>query len=352
MNKLNGHGVQAGAVLALVLMAGAVPALAQVGDGRILERDLRVDGVGQTSSGLTPRANFRNEVAARNAAVTGNAPNGKSLRINSPYSAPNDFRGSLGTDDLFAFQRDSLASAAPYRGQQYLNTFTSGIWKPATRLDTYGAAADLPKYGTNVGKPALPYTRQRNNANPDFAGDATVNQSQTSNGKDTGPISDNPVGTLRSTGAFQSTLALNQAVVGYQRSAGVTSRVTASGLLGLRLRDKEIDRPTERQLADADIQPTPSQAMGLDASQERLNTSAASNGFKTSYDDLKVRLTSDTAPVKNATAPPKLLPAGTPPDKSDKSTDKQPDNQFGKPGADVTPKIPHDLGRTHAAAAG
>jgi hypothetical protein len=341
MNKLNRHGVPAGAILTLVLMAGAAPALAQdaLGDGRILEKDLRVNGVGQTSSGLAPRANFRNEVQARNAAVTGNAPNGRSLRINSPYSAPNDFRGRLGTDDLFSFQRDSLASTAPYRGQQYLNTFTGGIWKPATRLDTYGAASELPKYGNDIGKkPALPYSRQRNNANPDFAGDSTVNQSQTTNGKDTGPVVDNPVGTLRSTGAFQSTLGLNQAVVGYQRNAGVTSRVTASGLLGLRLRDREIDRPTERQVADADLQPTASQAMGLDASQQRLNTSAASNGFKTTYDDLKVRLTTDTA--KNATTPPRLQPAGTPPDKSDKATDKQPDNPSGKPGADAAPKIP------------
>ncbi|MCL4220165.1 MAG: hypothetical protein KJZ65_02225 [Phycisphaerales bacterium] len=82
-------------------------ALAQdaLGDGRLLDNNLSA-----TTRLNYQRPSLANEVRFRNAIATGNAPGGLSFRGDLGYTAPGDFRGDLGSDDLFAFRRDTLYS--------------------------------------------------------------------------------------------------------------------------------------------------------------------------------------------------------------------------------------------------
>lgn len=88
-------------------LSASTTALAQdaLGDGRALDNNL------STTTRLNyQRPSLANEVRFRNAIATGNAPGGLSFRGDLGYTAPGDFRGDLGSDDLFAFRRDSLYS--------------------------------------------------------------------------------------------------------------------------------------------------------------------------------------------------------------------------------------------------
>src|SRR2546423_569446 len=71
-----------------------------------VDRNVRVG-----SGGINPaRPDFAAEVRLRNAIVTGNAPGGISFRGDVGYRAPGEFMGSLGSNDSFAFRRDSYYS--------------------------------------------------------------------------------------------------------------------------------------------------------------------------------------------------------------------------------------------------
>jgi hypothetical protein len=98
----------AGAFAMLAVSSAGPQASAQnaLGDGRALDRNSRVGsgGVNQRSSTIS------NEVRFRNAIVTGNAPGGMSFRGSVGYTSPFDFRGELGSDDIFRFSRDSYFS--------------------------------------------------------------------------------------------------------------------------------------------------------------------------------------------------------------------------------------------------
>jgi hypothetical protein len=265
----------------LVVLAGSALGQNALGDGRGLERDHRVGGTGNT-----PRADFMQEVRARNALVTGNVAGGGSLQINPGYSSPDDFRGSLGTDDLFRFRRDSLQSAVGYRGTQglqYQSAFTVGGGSPVvTRLDSFGAAGELPRAGTVTRRDSSGLAVRENLYAPqrmDTRGELLQRQDVT------------PVGTLRSTGAFQSTMGLAPALVGEGRTQVGTERYTASSLTGLtvereRLRD---DQLTARELAEK-----PEERGGIergpDLSARGPEMSANQRGVRTAYDDLRVRL--------------------------------------------------------------
>ncbi|MEO0513322.1 MAG: hypothetical protein AAF108_10575 [Planctomycetota bacterium] len=96
----------------IVALCGGVGGSA--GGQNALDRPLQLDPMGNrlrinnpVSRG--PGATF-GVAQLRNSIVTGNAPNGLSFRGDVGYTAPNEFRGDLGSDDLFAFQRDSLVS--------------------------------------------------------------------------------------------------------------------------------------------------------------------------------------------------------------------------------------------------
>ncbi|MFN0131225.1 MAG: hypothetical protein ACKVW3_01630 [Phycisphaerales bacterium] len=88
---------------AVLASAGlAQPAMAQ----RALDANQQVG-----SGGINPQGrDFSAEVRFRNAIITGNAPGGISFRGDVGYRAPGEFLGSLGSNDNFAFRRDSVYS--------------------------------------------------------------------------------------------------------------------------------------------------------------------------------------------------------------------------------------------------
>lgn len=74
--------------------------------GRSLDANLQVGSGGFNA----PVANFYNELALRNAVVTGNVGGGKAFRGSVGYTAADDFRAATGSDDLFRFERESAYS--------------------------------------------------------------------------------------------------------------------------------------------------------------------------------------------------------------------------------------------------
>jgi len=102
--------------VALAVAAGsliAAPALAQnaLGDGRALENNLLSGSNRQnfTNTRLT------NDLAFRNAVVTGNVGGGMQFRGDIGYTGATDFRGELGSDEVFNFQRDTQFSGLATR---------------------------------------------------------------------------------------------------------------------------------------------------------------------------------------------------------------------------------------------
>src|SRR6185295_6270421 len=83
-------------------MAIATPAMAQF----VQDRNLQVGSGGVNAA----RPDFAQEVRFRNAIVTGNVPGGMSFRGNAGYVAPGELFTHLGSNDLFAFRRDSVYS--------------------------------------------------------------------------------------------------------------------------------------------------------------------------------------------------------------------------------------------------
>ncbi len=121
----------------LALIAGlmtcgglAAPSIAQdaLGDGRGLEANTRVGSRGRNYQ----KPSFEQEVQFRNAIATGNATGGVSFRGDLGYQAPGEFAGSLGSDALYSFRRDSLYSGLAGMGirgtdaLQYQFSMTTG----------------------------------------------------------------------------------------------------------------------------------------------------------------------------------------------------------------------------------
>ncbi len=114
------------AAVSLGLGAGAMEsARAQdaLGSGRALDGNLQVGSGGRNAAAR----DFRTELEFRNALVTGNVPGGRAFRGEVGYSAANDFRGALGSDDLFRFQLDSFYSGLATRNLTGLDTLQSSI---------------------------------------------------------------------------------------------------------------------------------------------------------------------------------------------------------------------------------
>lgn len=91
----------------------AAPALAQnaLGDGRALENNLMTGG-GRLNA---PNSRLTNDLAFRNAIVTGNVGGGMQFRGDTGYTGATDFRGELGSDEVFRFQRDAQFSGLATR---------------------------------------------------------------------------------------------------------------------------------------------------------------------------------------------------------------------------------------------
>src|SRR5215471_6059992 len=90
-------------LMLLVALCGVCgPAMGQYA----LDRNLQVGSGGVNA----PGRDFKKELEFRNAIVTGNAAGGISFRGDVGYRAPGEFFGHLGSNDLFAFRRDSALS--------------------------------------------------------------------------------------------------------------------------------------------------------------------------------------------------------------------------------------------------
>ncbi|HLP83795.1 MAG TPA: hypothetical protein VK157_05550 [Phycisphaerales bacterium] len=273
-----------------VLVCCAGTALAQNragGDGRALERDLRVGG-----GGLAPRANFYDEVQLRNAIITGNVGGGRAFRGNVGYTAPGEFRGRLAGDSTFSFRRDST-SAGQIRGGDALRFQMS---------NTTGSSTPRASYFSNLGNTGRSAAQTRPGGNDIIASPRP---------RIVTDIDDQlRSGTLRSTATFTSTSSLSPSLVGYQSQG--QQRVTASSLLGVRTRnaDDELKRPglieslntNTLMQPDKETQRTEIES-GLQRQEDRVQDT------RTLYDDLRDRLRRDqqdqaprTKPVETETS--------------------------------------------------
>lgn len=206
----------------LLLAAGfcAAPALAQGyagGDGRTLERDLRVGVKG----GLTPRASMADEVRLRNALITGNVGGLRAFRGNVGYTAPNEFRGGLASDATYAFRRDSASAGQftrPVRGGDGLRyQFETSTGLSMRRFDD-----EI----TNLG------------ATGSAAAKAAPGAASTMSSGMQGDTLTQRLGAMRSTATYEATRDLTPAIVGYSPVGRSYQPITATGLLGLRTADR------------------------------------------------------------------------------------------------------------------
>ena len=220
------------AAMVLAAMCGQVCAQTALGDGRGLERDLSGRGIGNA-----PRRDFMAEVRARNDLVTGNAVGGRSFRGDVGYRSGDEFRGSLGSDDLFSFRRDSLGGGAAgtgYRGTnalQYQYSYSTANQFEGSTLSRTGGATGTAKYQP------LPVrnTTPRRVSTDTFSG----------LGEGWNSVAPK-MGVMRSTSAFSSTHGLSAAVIGERDGPEGRESLTASSLLGLRTtKSRRSDTPRD-----------------------------------------------------------------------------------------------------------
>lgn len=239
----------------------------QVGDGRLLDRPL---GVGQTSNYQRP--DLMTELRLRNAIVTGNAPGGASFRGDVGYSAPGDFRGALGSDDLYAFRRDTTMTGLA--GQGYRGTEALQYMYGLSTANTRSAVSRL----SGTGAEYLEGEQRR-----EVQREADITGWTQAAAK---------LGTLRQTGAYEALRDLRPSTVGTRTTAAGIEQTNASPLLGV----------STRLVADAaELQRLRRERAGL--VQRRTDSaapdSAESPAINTAYDQLRARLdlsVQDTAP--------------------------------------------------------
>lgn len=201
MNTTPTSRVALSIVAILVAVGAAAPALAQQyrPGGTALDRNLQTG-----SGGINPRGgDIRDQIWLNNRIITGSAPAGRSFRGYVGYSAPNEFRGVAGSDDLYSFRRDS---ASGYQVQ-------SGV-----------GASDALRYqlGITTGQSVPRYLAQ------------TIYTPRESSVATGAPFVPSTTSALRSTADFLTSRALRPTLVGarYDRE-GNEWNATASPLLGL-----------------------------------------------------------------------------------------------------------------------
>lgn len=184
----------------------------------------------------------RTEFAMRNAIVTGNAPGGASFRGDLGYGAANEFRGELGSDDLFAFRRDSLYSGLSGRGirglegLQYQFSLTTGtrtqselIGSPIVQRGFAGlSGADVLARQPGA---AETFDDSRLREPSSFDVDRFREQQELRETTPEGGL----LGTLRSSSAYRANMATTPSILATAESpTGERFGLTASGLSGVR----------------------------------------------------------------------------------------------------------------------
>lgn len=205
MRSKTSRPIRVPAPLVLALLAGltcAAPAWAQnaLGDGRALDRNLRVGSGGRNPT----RVNTIADVARyNNAVVTGNAGGGKAFRGYVGYLATDDFRASLGSNDLYSFRRDSASGTQVAQGIR-------------------GTDALRYQFGLVTGQ-----------APPSLLGAAAATGAGLVTSR-TGASGVSPGGALRSTSDYLAERSIRSTVIGYrQEQDGSQFALTASPLLGV-----------------------------------------------------------------------------------------------------------------------
>ena len=137
------------AIACVTMLALAGTALGQnaLGDGRKLDNNLN------TSQGrVNPRATGVSEqIRYNNAVINGTAPCGKSFQGSLGYRATDQFGGSLGSDSLYNFKRDSYMSGLAGEGVRgsdalrYQFSLTTGQNVPGFLA---GGPVSVPRSGT------------------------------------------------------------------------------------------------------------------------------------------------------------------------------------------------------------
>ncbi|MCC6284135.1 MAG: hypothetical protein IT439_02355 [Phycisphaerales bacterium] len=201
----------------LAACACVCPALGQnaLGDGRGLERRLELSAPTQRQD---PALRNRAELEFRDALISGNAPGGLSFRGDTAFSGTRDFEGELGSNDLFAFRRDSLYSGLSGMGIrgteaiQYQFALTTGGNAPSQLIG-------VPVYARSGSASISGDIGPSPDAELDaaWAGDSSM------------------LGTMRSASAFLVNRVYQPAVINVsQNLAGEPVGMTASGLGGIR----------------------------------------------------------------------------------------------------------------------
>lgn len=218
------------AAAALLALCGvAATASAQ----HALDRNTQVGG-GSVNNATRP--SIADEVRFRNAIITGNAPGGYSFQGNVGYRAPGEFQGTLGSNDLYSFRRDSFYSGLAGQGirgtdaLQYQFSLTTGN-RPAPGSDSglsgFNGIYSRSGAGVTSGQVNLPETTTRGAAG--YGGAPRRGEALDEGGL--------PLLSLRSPSAFIANRTLQPTVLGTVPSATgeATSSLSASVLRGISL---------------------------------------------------------------------------------------------------------------------
>ncbi len=215
-----------------------------MGDGRALDRNLSMT----TRYNGANRSDPLQEMRFRSAVVTGNAPGGLSFRGDPGYGSARAFRGDLGSNDLFAYRRDSLYSGlvgAGIRGTdalQYQMSMTTGSQLPPNLV---GDLVVEESFTTRLPTPAAGPGRSAAGA-----GEAPAIGRRPATDADDGSM----LSMLRSTSAYTTSMSLQPVLLTrYGANDNVPDvGVTASTLRGIRLSalPEEAQSPAGQQRID------------------------------------------------------------------------------------------------------
>lgn len=246
------------AIAGLALGIGPV-ALGQnaLGDGRALDNSLSAN-----SPYNYQRPNLANEIQFRNAIVTGNAPGGLNFRGDVGYMAPGDFRGELGSDELFAFRRDSLYSGLAGMGirgtdaLQFQFSMTTGAAPPRNLVGSLTLNRGFPN---EVSTGRLP---------TDFTPSTPIQRAPETLDAEPGSL----LWALRAPSAYESNRGYQPMLLGRNdESEEDAAGVTASELRGVRRADL-VDTPAGRIDTSMAAEPIETNYLRL---VEKLNEEAA-----------------------------------------------------------------------------
>lgn len=227
---------------AALLFACAMPVAAQnaIGSGNKLDRSPQKGsgGVNQPTQN-----DLQESLRLRNAIVTGNAAGGMSFRGSVGYVGEREFRGELGSDDLFSFRRDSLYSGISGLGirgtdaLQYQFAMTTGSRPPTSIAGSLAISRD--SFSGQVGDLGVNDNALKSDEGPIRRLDPAEQQDVAGTG----------LWRLRSASGYITDKSLASSYIGTLNTGqGETYDVTASPLEGVRVFDPATVSPGSQGL--------------------------------------------------------------------------------------------------------